>query len=728
MIDKATVQKIKNTADIVEVVSDYVHLTRRGANYMGLCPFHNERTPSFSVNRRRNFCFCFSCKKGGSPVNFIMEKEGISYHDALLQLAKKYGIKVEERELSDEEKEARTERESLIVANEWAMKQFEDNLRKTDEGRDVGLQYLYSRGVTEEAIKAFHLGYAIDNGSHLTPLMLKAGFELDTLQKLGLTGINGAGSKYDKFRGRVIFPVLNTTGKVVAFGGRDLKGGPAKYINSPESTLYKKSNELYGIFQAKSEMVRSNNCFLVEGYLDVIGMWQSGLTNVVASSGTALTDGQIALIHRFTDRVTLIYDGDGAGVKAALRGMDMLLSHKMKVKVVLLPDGEDPDSFARKHSPEEFRAYIKQNEKDVIRFKIDVLLKESAGDPQQRTIAVNSVIQTIANIPDDPERSIYIGECSRLMNIDEGTVSAAVERARYSIIQDRKKRRELNKYPDNEISVNSSTETIATSVQDSAIARSIAEKTLKEFQPLRPLEERLMELTIKNAFLPAYNLTTEEKLENMEALSVVEFIRDELMADEIVFSVPEFQLLFDSIINLIPEFKSDKMHFENELASRISSKEKEGLESIASKGLSIAEIKKAEAILEEHLNRIKENETYEFARHYAGDILVSHENDIIRNLAISLISEKHILSNLFSQSPQDNHDSDELNTTIIRALNELKGEILNLRISELTLRMSDTNENDSTLSALQMQLLKLMEIRKKLAISIGERIVSPTKK
>ncbi|MDE6083968.1 MAG: DNA primase, partial [Muribaculaceae bacterium] len=405
MIDKATIQRITDTADIVDVVSDYVHLVRRGANYMGLCPFHNERTPSFSVNQRRNFCYCFSCRKGGSPVNFLMEKEGVSYRDALLMLAKKYGIEVHEKELTDEEQRRRTEREAMIVANEWAASEMHESLLHSEEGRNVGLSYLYQRGVTDEAIKKFRLGYAIDHGNDLASKARAKGFDLNILTELGVLGKSQDGLIYDRFRGRVIFPVFNPSGKVMAFGGRDLKGGLAKYINSPESSLYKKSNELYGIFQAKGDIVRNDKCYLVEGYLDVIGMWQAGLENVVASSGTALTDGQIAVIHRFTDNITLIYDGDAAGIKAALRGIDMLLSHKMNVKVLLLPDGHDPDSFAKAHTAEEFRNFIKENETDIIRFKSRVLLDEAGEDPQKRYLAIKSVVNSLAHIHDDVKRN-----------------------------------------------------------------------------------------------------------------------------------------------------------------------------------------------------------------------------------------------------------------------------------------------------------------------------------
>lgn len=382
---------------------------------MGLCPFHNERTPSFSVNAQRNFCYCFSCKKGGSPINFIMEKEGMSYHDALLYLAKRYGIKVEEKELTDEEREQQNMRDAMFAANEWAMNKMAEDLKNTEEGRDVGLQYFYQRGLTEEAITQFRLGYSIDKQTHLSEAAVKSGYDINTLKELGLVGTSQRGQDYDRFRGRVIFPVMNSAGKVVAFGGRDLKGGIAKYINSPESSIYKKSNELYGIFQARSAIVKENKCYLVEGYLDVIGMWQAGLKNVVASSGTALTDNQINLIHRFTPNVTLIYDGDGAGIKAAMRGIDMLLTHGMDVKVLLLPDGHDPDSFAKAHTPDEFQKYVKQNETDILKFKAKILTGNLSNDPQQRIEAVRSMVESLACISDKIKLDVYIQECSSLL-------------------------------------------------------------------------------------------------------------------------------------------------------------------------------------------------------------------------------------------------------------------------------------------------------------------------
>lgn len=433
MIDPATVERIKNTADIYEVVSDYVQLIRRGANYVGLCPFHNERTPSFSVNRQKNFCYCFSCKKGGSPVNFIMEKEGLSYPEALRHLARRYGIEVVETRLTDEQRAQRDNREAMYLANEWAMQKMEEDLTATDEGRDIGLQYFTQRGVTDEARKAFRLGYALDRSDALTEAAVRKGFDIALFKKLGLVGTSQHGRDYDRFRGRVIFPIHNRIGKVVAFGGRDLKGGMAKYINSPESDIYRKSHELYGIYQARAAIESENRCFLVEGYMDVIGMWQSGMKNVVASSGTALTEGQIELIKRITPNITLIYDGDQAGIKASLRGMDMLLAAGMNVKLLLLPDGDDPDSFARKHTPEEFREYVAAHETDIISFKARVMLGEGQADPQKRIETINSVAYSIAHIPDDVSRDVYVQVCSKILDIPEQTIANAVARARIEV-------------------------------------------------------------------------------------------------------------------------------------------------------------------------------------------------------------------------------------------------------------------------------------------------------
>lgn len=729
MIDKATVAKIQDAADIVEVVSDYVHLTRRGANYMGLCPFHNERTPSFSVSPRRNFCYCFSCHKGGSPVNFIMEKEGISYHDALLQLAKKYGIKVEERELSDKEKEERSERESLMVAAEWAMKQMESDLRDTGEGRDVGLTYLYGRGVTDEAIKAFHLGYAIDKSNHLTPLMKRAGFETEVLRRLGLTGVAAEGREYDKYRGRVIFPIFNPSGKIVAFGGRDLKGGIAKYINSPESILYSKSSELYGIFQAKSEIVRQDRCYLVEGYLDVIGMWQSGMKNVVASSGTALTDGQIALIHRFTDNVTLIYDGDSAGIKAALRGVDMLLRHKLKVSVIVLPDGHDPDSFARANTPEHFRKYIEGHQTDFITFKTNVLMKDAADNPSARAEAIGSVVNSIANIPDKITRQVYLSRSSRILGIDEATLKEASERARRAMPSRNYRGESDERQTPGEPRQNEATSTSQAAL-DPTLGRQLSEASQLKKEPLQPLERRLIWLAVRYGFLPMHLKISEEEDEQEEYLDtdVVGFIADELEADDLQLSVELYRKAFGIIRSLTADFERRREEIRQEI-ERVSreTKEKERAE-IAAKGLSVAEIRIEEQRLEERVENEAKEKMLDFCRHFASDILVNHEDDGTRLLATELVNDREPLSAIFFRDGRKPFEDSNLEFYVPRAMNEYKAEIFEMeykRLQSEIARLEDEEAPMEDIFRLQRRLMKLSKVRLKLNQIMGDRVIDP---
>ena len=431
MIDQATIDRILEAANIVDVVSEFVTLRKRGVNYVGLCPFHADKSPSFYVSPAKNICKCFACGAGGSPVHFIMNHEQLSYFDALRFLAKKYNIEIKERELTEQEKQAHNDRESMLILNSWASNYFQQLLHEHPEGRSVGLRYFAERGLREEIIRKFQLGYSLDQRDALFRSATAAGYKQPNLEKTGLVIPYENGRVNDRFRGRVIFPVHTLSGKVVAFGGRVLRKGEktAKYVNSPESEIYHKSNELYGLFFAKQAIVKQDKCFLVEGYMDVIGMHQVGVENVVASSGTALTQGQIRLIHRFTENITVLYDGDAAGIKAALRGIDMLIEEGMNVKVVLLPDGEDPDSFARRGATA-FDTYIRENETDFIRFKMRLLLQESADDPIKRSAVINDIMRTIAIIPNNIARAVYLRECSETMGIDEQILLKEVNRLR----------------------------------------------------------------------------------------------------------------------------------------------------------------------------------------------------------------------------------------------------------------------------------------------------------
>jgi len=421
MIDQPTIDRITETAQIQDVVGDYVTLRKRGVNLLGLCPFHNEKTPSFTVSPAKGIFKCFGCGKGGNSVHFIMEHEQISYYEALKYLARKYNIEVQERELSQEEMAVRNDRESMFLVNEFAQKHFSHTLHHHIDGKSIGLSYFRERGFRDDIIQKFQLGYSLDQRDAFTQVAIKAGYNKDYLVKTGLTLEGDNNYLADRFRGRVMFPVHSLSGKVVAFGGRILKKDDkmAKYVNSPESEIYHKSNELYGIYFAKQAIVKQDRCFLVEGYTDVISMHQSGIENVVASSGTSLTPGQIRLIHRFTENVTVIYDGDAAGIKASIRGIDLLLEEGLNIKVLLLPDGDDPDSFARRTNAVDFIEYVEHNASDFIRFKTNLLLADAGNDPVKRAGLVLDIIRSIAIIPNSAIRGEYIKDCSTLLNVDE---------------------------------------------------------------------------------------------------------------------------------------------------------------------------------------------------------------------------------------------------------------------------------------------------------------------
>ena len=434
MIDQPTIDRILDAAQIVDIVSDFVTLRKRGVNYVGLCPFHDDKTPSFYVSPSKGLCKCFSCGKGGNAVHFIMEHEQMSYPEALKYLAKKYGIEIKERELSSEEKLMQSERESLFIVNNFARDYFQNILKNHVDGRSIGMAYFHNRGFRDDIIEKFQLGYCTESHDAMAQEAIKKGFKKEYLVKTGLCYETDDHRLRDRFWGRVIFPVHTLSGKVVAFGGRVLssatKGVKVKYVNSPESEIYHKSNELYGIYFAKQAIVKQDRCFLVEGYTDVISMHQSGVENVVASSGTALTPGQIKLIHRFTNNITVLYDGDVAGIKASLRGIDMLLEEGMNIKVCLLPDGEDPDSFARKHNATEFQKFIQDNETDFIRFKTNLLLEDAGKDPIKRAELIGNLVQSISIIPEAIVRDVYIKECSQLLRVEDKLLVSEVAKRR----------------------------------------------------------------------------------------------------------------------------------------------------------------------------------------------------------------------------------------------------------------------------------------------------------
>ena len=446
MIDRATVDKIIDAAQIVDVVGEFVTLRKSGVNYKGLCPFHDDRNPSFMVSPAKNICHCFVCGKGGTPAGFLMEHEQITYPEALRWLARKYNIEIVEKELTDEERQVQNERESMFIVNEWAKDWFHSTLKNDPDGVAIGKQYFRSRGIRDDIIEKFQLGYAPQRRDALLTAALSKGFKKEFLVKTGLCIENERGA-YDRYSGRAIFPWLNVSGKVVAFGGRVLdsrtKGVAQKYVNSPDSDIYHKERELYGLFQAKKAIVKEDRVFMVEGYTDVTSMHQAGIENVVANSGTALSVYQIKLLRRFTQNITLLYDGDEAGIHAAMRGTDMLLQEGMKVRALLLPDGDDPDSFARKHSTEELKRYIEENQQDFMVFKTQMTV-EGVSDPVKRSEAISGIVKSISVIPDAILRSTYLSELASRLGIKEQTLLTSMNNFIKRDVEEREKERQRN--------------------------------------------------------------------------------------------------------------------------------------------------------------------------------------------------------------------------------------------------------------------------------------------
>ena len=447
MIDRQTIDKIMDATNIVDVVGDFVTLRKAGVNYKGLCPFHDDKTPSFMVSPSKQICKCFACGEGGTAVNFLMKHEQITYPEALRWLAKKYNIEIQEKELTDEEKQQQNDRDSMFIVNEWAMEYFKDILKNDPDGIAIGKQYFRSRGIRDDIIEKFNLGFALSKRDALTMAAAKAGYKAEFLVKTGLC-IQGEKGIHDRYAGRVIFPWLNVSGRVVAFGGRLLdsrtKGVQQKYVNSPDSDIYHKDHELYGLFQAKKAIAKEDRVYMVEGYTDVIAMHQCGLENVVANSGTALSVYQIKLLRRFTQNITLLYDGDEAGIHAAMRGTDMLLAEGMNIQVLLLPDGDDPDSFARKHTATEFKEYIEKNATDFIAFKTRLTV-ENVTDPVKRSEAISGIVKSISVIPEQILRSTYLSTLAQRLGIKEQTLLNSMNGMIRKDIEDKEKERERTK-------------------------------------------------------------------------------------------------------------------------------------------------------------------------------------------------------------------------------------------------------------------------------------------
>lgn len=530
MIDRLTVEKIKDAANIVDVVSEFVSLRRSGANYKGLCPFHNERTPSFFVSPSRGICHCFSCGRGGTPINFIMEHEQMTYVEALRWLARKYNIEIKERELTDKERQEQSERDSMFIVNEWAADYFKQILLESEGGNSIGLQYFRSRGFRDDIISKFHLGYDVQDRHQLAREAQAKGYQLDFLLKTGICYKNDRSEYIDRYAGRVIFPWLSVSGKIVGFGGRLLdsrtKGVAQKYVNSPDSEIYHKDQLLYGIYQAKKAISREDRVYMVEGYTDVISMHQCGIENVVANSGTALSVHQIRMLHRFTSNITLLYDGDAAGIHAALRGTDMILAEGMNIKVLVLPDGDDPDSFARKHSSADFKQYIEDHQVDFIQFKTNLMLN-GVTDPAKRSEAINSIVQSIAVVPNQILRDTYIHDCAQRLNIAESTLINTMNK----FIREAQDR--MNKTPNTE-------------TQQANSASSTTQKYINN-PSIPKVETMLMQVIIRHGDFIIYR-DIEDEEGNLINLTVAEWINYSLSAENLRFSVEIYNRVLDETL------------------------------------------------------------------------------------------------------------------------------------------------------------------------------------
>jgi len=676
MIPRETIDRIYEAAKIEDIVGDYVKLHKRGANLIGLCPFHNEKTGSFTVSPSKGIYKCFGCGVSGHAVKFVQEIEQCSYADALKQVARRYHIEVEERQLTPEEQQRQDNRESMFAVNEFANNWFQQQLWDTEEGRAVGLGYFHERGLTDDIIRRYQLGYSPEKGSPLAKALRKQGFRdeyilNDVETKVG-TGICGRGQQddrlYDRFRDRVIFPIHSVSGKIVGFAGRILKkkDNVGKYVNSPDSIIYSKTRELYGIYIAKQAISRADLCYLVEGQMDVISMHQAGIENVVASGGTALTKQQILLIKRFTSNITVLYDGDAAGIHAALRGIDMFLSEGFNVKVVLLPDGEDPDSFARSHNASDFIEYIRHNQTDFIRFKINLLRTEMGDDPQKRAALIKDITLSIAQIPDRITRQVYISDAAERMQIGEKLLLGEVLKQRRALYGTDKK-----DHPQNTPVPAETAETAAETAPVPAATTPVSVLPQSKFQKaLETTYRNLLQIIVRYGERPLYTLA------DGSTISVGDYILEQLRADQIQAPTPLFQRMISSY------------------------------------------------------ERHRTDEGFR-----ASEFFKFHTDPEVSTLAIDLIADKYQLSSIFSkqsisenvtQTVRLNTEEEQLPTIIPRMLLELKYTILEQRIDEMerALREAERSGNWEMQRILLADQPKLLEIRNQICRQLGNRVIT----
>lgn len=749
MIDHNTVQQILDAADIVDVVSDFVSLKKRGANWIGLCPFHNDRRPSFYVSRAKGICKCFACGEGGSAVNFIMKHEQLSYPEALRYLARKYHIEIQEKELTDEEKQAQSEREAMLMLNEWACAYFEKQLHETQAGQEIGLAYFKERGFNDATIKEFRLGYSSEGYDDLYKAAIAQGFNPKLLFDVGLCLPDDHGG-HDRFRGRVMFPIMNIAGKVIAFGGRTLRKDKevAKYVNSPESSIYSKRNVIYGLHQAKREISKEDKCFIVEGYADVISMHQAGFKNVIASSGTALTEGHIHAIRRFTSNVTEMFDGDAAGIKAAIRGVDMLLKEGLNIKVLPLPPEDDPDTFVRAHSHTEVEDYIKQNECDFINFKSGVVLNDAQNDPIKRSAAITDVVKSIALIPDEIARMVYAKECSNLFGFDEQTILRQIKQHRNKYIEQWHKERQQQqareqrqaaqqaggKSPAQQPEPQYDTPTLPPTPDDfvesdsthgnGADNRDIAAHNGVDIQ-----EREVIRLIVNYGM--CYLTDTQYDDETVRPTTVLEYINNELLMDQMDFSNRLYKRTFEIAKRFIDPYYRDLASFNSQLEKdtrdfisqeMVQTDDQEPLE-LDSHSLIVAQENKEKSI-QAKANATAMKKLMDFSSSYLMKLLCSIDDDQVRQLACELATDNlPQLSKIHTKYTVIVEERDRLLSIVPERLYNWKNALLIIKINEVKAQIASAAADQ--LPQLLEHLQELYSVRHQLAAIIGDRVVNP---
>lgn len=700
MIPQSTIDRIIDAANIVDVVSDYVTLRRAGASYKGLCPFHDDKTPSFSVSPARGVCKCFSCGKGGNSVHFIMEMEQMNYVEALKHLAKKYGIHVEEEEMTDEQRQHLNERESMFAVNEWAASYFSQAMQNHPDGIAIGLAYFRSRGFRDDIIAKFRLGFCLDTPDTMSKEAKAKGYNEKYLVETGLCVKRDNGTIYDRFRGRAIFPWIAVNGKVVAFGGRVLdtrtKGVNQKYVNSPDSLIYHKAHELYGIFQAKKMIAKEDMVYMVEGYTDVLAMHQCGIENVVANSGTALNEAQIHLLHRFTNNITLLYDGDEAGIHAATRSTDMLLAEGMNVKILLLPDGDDPDSFSRKHSAQEFKEYVAAHQTDFILFKTNLLLKDAQRDPIKRAQLTEDIVKSIAVIPDEIIRSTYVHECAEILNMDEAILMRGANKNRAAILENLRKEAQ----------------------------RERERQARLQSQPSTPNEQtELTGETSSNAFLPQDTTSSEIPLVDDESSASITTAAEPSSPNTPLFSLAaekngaeRFLGLERLMMTLIVRYGEQAIDGEGEDGEPIQTTLIEYVyDDLAYDGITLRSPLYAQML---HLAHAHIHDS-DFV---ASKFLLNNQEESISREAADLISERYQLS----KGNQMTQSEEQLKATYLaRILLDYKNAIVEEELkqcnSDLT-RPEIKNDISKTLDTMR-RIKELCEIQRNLAKHLGDRVV-----